>query len=167
MDPKTRKIEEVGEGVDYGVRKRRSLPPSSPSAGTEKGKEKEKEELLEEEKFLKGVRICRQCRHVLLWVLSFLFVEVVHPVSLSTYRRQQYLQEVAHVPTFVRLYEVIWYLFLDCGIVLMISQVFISLEKEIEDSLPQFQELILTLRCVKHLSQSDVQHRLTIVLAQS
>jgi rabenosyn-5 len=63
VDPKTRRVEEVGEGVDYGVRKRRSLPPPGPG----QGKEKEKEEPLpEEEKFLKGVRICRQCRPVLL-----------------------------------------------------------------------------------------------------
>ncbi|KIM87520.1 hypothetical protein PILCRDRAFT_815045 [Piloderma croceum F 1598] len=105
VDPKTRRIEEVGEGVDYGVRRRRSLPPPGPG----QGKEKEKEEPLpEDEKFLKGVRICRQCRPVLL--------------------RQQYHQEVVHVPTFSRLYEI-----------------FINLEKEIEDSLPQFQELLLTL----------------------
>jgi len=101
VDPKTRRIEEVGEGVDYGVRKRRSVTPQG------KGKEKE-DTLLEDEKFLKGVRICRECRPVLL--------------------RQQYHQEVAHVPTFMRLYEV-----------------FINLEKEIEDSLPQFQELVLSL----------------------
>ncbi|KAJ8093103.1 carboxypeptidase Y-deficient [Marasmius tenuissimus] len=94
VDPKTRKIEEVGEGVDYGVRKR---TPSN---------DKKKEE--EEEKFLKGVRICRECRPVLL--------------------RQQYLREIAAVPTFIRLYDV-----------------FVALEKEIEDSLPQFQEMVLNL----------------------
>jgi len=65
VDPKTRQIEEVGEGVDYGVRKRRSLPPPGPGQGKEKEKEKE-EQLPEDEKFLKGVRICRQCRPVLL-----------------------------------------------------------------------------------------------------
>jgi len=54
VDPKTRKIEEVGEGVDYGVRRR---TPSN---------DKKKEE--EEEKFLKGVRICRECRPVMLCV---------------------------------------------------------------------------------------------------
>ncbi|KAJ7915478.1 hypothetical protein B0H13DRAFT_2231863 [Mycena leptocephala] len=85
VDPKTRNIEEVGEGVDY-----------------------ELQEAAEEEKFLRGVRICNQCRPVLL--------------------RQQYHQQGMHVPSFVKLYEA-----------------FVVLEKEIEDSLPQFQELILTL----------------------
>lgn len=61
MDPKTRRIEEVGEGVDYGVRKRRNS-----TAGAVKGKEKGGDEMVEEEKFLKGVRICRDCRPVLL-----------------------------------------------------------------------------------------------------
>ncbi|KAF9265740.1 hypothetical protein L218DRAFT_859383 [Marasmius fiardii PR-910] len=96
VEPKTRKIEEVGEGVDYGVRKRTS---SIQKKGT-------KEE--EEEKFLKGVRICKDCRPILL--------------------RQQYLREMVFVPTFVRLYDA-----------------FIALEKEIEDSLPQFQEMVLSL----------------------
>ncbi|KAJ7491293.1 FYVE zinc finger-domain-containing protein [Mycena latifolia] len=100
VDPKTRNIEEVGEGVDYGVRKRRTS-----SVG---GAKELQEEAAEEEKFLRGVRICSQCRPVLL--------------------RQQYHQQGMHVPPFVKLYEA-----------------FIILEKEIEDSLPQFQELILTL----------------------
>ncbi|KAJ6488565.1 FYVE zinc finger-domain-containing protein [Mycena vitilis] len=99
VDPKTRNIEEVGEGVDYGVRKRRT---------SSVGGAKELQETAEEEKFLRGVRICNQCRPVLL--------------------RQQYHQQGVHVPTFVKLYEA-----------------FVVLEKEIEDSLPQFQELILTL----------------------
>ncbi|KAF7978690.1 hypothetical protein HWV62_44947 [Athelia sp. TMB] len=102
VDARSRRIEEVREGVDYGVRKRRQSSVTSPN-----GKVKD-EATPEEEKFLKGVRICRQCRPILL--------------------RQQHHQEVAHVPTFSRLYEA-----------------FISLEKEIEDSLPQFQELILSL----------------------
>jgi rabenosyn-5 len=62
VDPKTKRIEEVEEGVDYGVRRRRSSTPQ----GKGKGKE---EELPEDEKFLRGVRICRECRHVLLCVL--------------------------------------------------------------------------------------------------
>jgi len=66
VDPKTKQIEEVGEGVDYGVRKR----PSSAPQG--KGKERE-DELPEDEKFLKGVRICRECRPVLLCVSSMAF----------------------------------------------------------------------------------------------
>ncbi|KAJ6500536.1 FYVE zinc finger-domain-containing protein [Mycena sanguinolenta] len=99
VDPKTRNIEEVGEGVDYGVRKRRT---------SSVGGAKELQEAAEEEKFLRGVRICSQCRPVML--------------------RQQYHQQGAHVPTFAKLYEA-----------------FVILEKEIEDALPQFQELILTL----------------------
>ncbi|KAJ7349165.1 FYVE zinc finger-domain-containing protein [Mycena albidolilacea] len=99
VDPKTRNIEEVGEGVDYGVRKRRT---------SSVGGAKELQETAEEEKFLRGVRICSQCRPVML--------------------RQQYHQQNMHVPSFVKLYEA-----------------FVILEKEIEDSLPQFQELILTL----------------------
>lgn len=65
MDPKTKKIEEVGEGVDYGVRKRRS---SIAVQGTGKGKrvQGQQEPEAEDEKFLKGVRICRECRPVLL-----------------------------------------------------------------------------------------------------
>ncbi|KAK7035729.1 FYVE-type domain-containing protein [Favolaschia claudopus] len=98
VDPKTRNIEEVGEGVDYGVRKRRT---SSVGGAKEL-------ETAEEEKFLRGVRICNQCRPVML--------------------RQQYQQQGRRVPMFVKLYEA-----------------FVVLEKEIEDSLPQFQELILTL----------------------
>ncbi|KAJ6608615.1 FYVE zinc finger-domain-containing protein [Mycena sp. CBHHK59/15] len=95
VDPKMRAVEEVGEGVDYGVRRRRPSAAGAPSAA-------------EEEKFLRGVRVCRECRPVLL--------------------RQQYQQQGMHVPTFVKLYEA-----------------FVILEKEIEDSLPQFQELILSL----------------------
>ncbi|EPQ58360.1 hypothetical protein GLOTRDRAFT_24482, partial [Gloeophyllum trabeum ATCC 11539] len=87
------RIEEVGEGVDYGVRRR--------TAGAGQGMD-------EAEKFLKGVRICRECRPVLM--------------------QQQYQQEVRQVPVFARLYEA-----------------FISLEKDIEETLPQFQELLVTL----------------------
>ncbi|KAI0636775.1 FYVE zinc finger-domain-containing protein [Trametes polyzona] len=96
-DQSTGRIEEVGEGVDYGVRRRTT------STTGKKG-----EVLSEEEKFLKGVRICRECRPVLL--------------------RQQYRQEMVSVPLFSRLYEA-----------------FISLEKEIEEELPVFQELMITL----------------------
>jgi len=65
VDAKTRRIEEVGEGVDYGVRRA--------GAG-------------EEEKFLRGVRVCRSCRPVL--------------------TQQQYWQEVTSIPPFVRFYDV-------------------------------------------------------------
>jgi rabenosyn-5 len=44
-------------------------------------------------------------------------------------RRKQYAQGSARLPTFSKLYDV-----------------FMSLEKEIEDALPQFQELLLTLK---------------------
>ncbi|KAI0797615.1 FYVE zinc finger-domain-containing protein [Abortiporus biennis] len=98
-DPITGHIEEVGEGVDYGVRRR--------TASTQ-GKGKGRDVLSDDEKFLKGVRICRDCRPVLL--------------------RRQYIEEIHHVPIFSKLYDA-----------------FIMLEKEIEDALPQFSELILSL----------------------
>ncbi|KAG2020423.1 hypothetical protein CC2G_005767 [Coprinopsis cinerea AmutBmut pab1-1] len=88
VDSKSRQIEEVGEGVDYGVR-RRNRPEG-------------------EDKFLRAVRICRSCRPVLI--------------------HQQYSQQVREVPIFCALYDV-----------------FINLEREIEDALPQFQELLLSL----------------------
>ncbi|KAH9842728.1 FYVE-domain-containing protein [Rhodofomes roseus] len=99
-DSNTGRIEEVSEGVDYGVRRRPSATPQA------RGQKEEK--MSEDEKFLKGVRICRDCRPVLL--------------------REQYKHESRSIPIFFRLYDA-----------------FISLEKEIEDSLPQFQELMLTL----------------------
>ena len=59
VDQSTGRIEEVGEGVDYGVRRRSTATP---------GKARKGETLSEDEKFLKGVRICRECRPVLLCV---------------------------------------------------------------------------------------------------
>ncbi|KAI0647245.1 FYVE zinc finger-domain-containing protein [Trametes meyenii] len=97
VDQGTGRIEEVGEGVDYGVRRR-----SSANTGKKGGA------ISEEEKFLKGVRICRECQPVL--------------------RRQEYKQDMVSVPLFSRLYEA-----------------FIGLEKEIEDELPIFQELMISL----------------------
>ncbi|KAI0273712.1 FYVE zinc finger-domain-containing protein, partial [Gloeopeniophorella convolvens] len=94
-DPQTGQIEEVGEGVDYGVRRRTLSSGGQANASPD-------------EKFLRGVRICRDCRPVLL--------------------RQQYAQDRTRLPTFSKLYDV-----------------FINLEKEIEDALPLFQELLLTL----------------------
>ncbi|KAI0306495.1 FYVE zinc finger-domain-containing protein, partial [Multifurca ochricompacta] len=99
VDPKTGQIEEVGEGVDYGVR-RRTLS----SAGYDANRNGTNPD----EKFLRGVRICLDCRPVLL--------------------RKQYAQDRIRSPMFSKLYDV-----------------FINLEKEIEDALPQFQELLLTL----------------------
>ncbi len=55
VDKHSRQIEEVGEGVDYGVRKRRSSGVGSQHAKLE-----------DDTKFLKGVRICRDCRPILL-----------------------------------------------------------------------------------------------------
>ena len=63
VDQSTGRIEEVGEGVDYGVRRRSTATP-----GKLKG-----ETLSEDEKFLKGVRICRECRPVLLCVSPVTF----------------------------------------------------------------------------------------------
>jgi hypothetical protein len=57
-DPKSGKIEEVSEGVDYGVRRR---TVSSVGYGASR------DSINPEEKFLRGVRICRVCRPALLW----------------------------------------------------------------------------------------------------
>ncbi|KAG6854597.1 hypothetical protein C0991_004199 [Blastosporella zonata] len=100
VDPKSRRIEEVDEGVDYGVRRKPVDKPDPTLA--------RKGAPATEDKFLKGVRICRSCRPILL--------------------RQQYQYETTHVPTFTRLYEA-----------------FIALEQEIEEALPHFQELVLSL----------------------
>jgi rabenosyn-5 len=81
-DPGTGRIEEVGEGVDYGVR-RRTASMGAPQAGASAGRGGG---MPDEEKFLKGVRICRECRPVLL--------------------RQQYRQEMDEVPMLAKLYEV-------------------------------------------------------------
>ena len=54
-------------------------------------------------------------------------------IDVLLYRRKQYAQDRTTLPTFSKLYDV-----------------FISLEREIEDALPQFQELLLTLRWVLH-----------------
>lgn len=97
VDPKTERIEEVSEGVDYGVRRRSTanVPKNT------KGKE---DALTDEEKFLKGVRICRDCRPVLLWV--HLCNVVPHSLKAFYVRRQQYQQEMYNTPPFVKLYEV-------------------------------------------------------------
>jgi FYVE zinc finger len=59
VDVQTRQVEEVGEGVDYGVRKKKIPNVSAQQARQE-----------EEDKFLRGVRICRNCRPILLCVLT-------------------------------------------------------------------------------------------------
>ncbi|KAF8129003.1 hypothetical protein EV363DRAFT_389320 [Boletus edulis] len=80
VDSKTRKIERVGEGVHYGVTRRAS------SAGKGGSNEKVKDETLaDDEKFLKGVRVCRNCKPIL--------------------SREQFYQEVSRIPQLVRLYE--------------------------------------------------------------
>jgi hypothetical protein len=69
-----------------------------------------------------------------------------------------------HIPPFVKLYEVRIGLVAFCPEIYDLSQAFVILEKEIEDSLPQFQELILTLKCVVFLhtcSQTDVRQATT------
>ncbi|KIK63566.1 hypothetical protein GYMLUDRAFT_40612 [Collybiopsis luxurians FD-317 M1] len=118
IDPKTRQIEQVEEGVDYGVRKRKASVDmrsinSNGKTAKPPGQDEEDEE---SQKFLRGVRVCRECKPVLL--------------------RQQYLRERTSalngdgaVGEFLRLYEA-----------------FLSLEKEIEESLPQFEELLTSLR---------------------
>lgn len=57
VDPETRRLEEVREGVDYGVRRK---PLDNGSGASHKGGP------AIEDKFLKGVRICRSCRPILL-----------------------------------------------------------------------------------------------------
>ena len=67
MDTHTRQIEEVVEGVDYGVKKRSSRTSS--------------QEQEDEEKFLKGVRVCRECRPIILSVKFALwtdFFDIIH-----------------------------------------------------------------------------------------
>ena len=78
--PKTGRIEEVSEGVDYGVRPR----SRADSLGGKGGKGKLGGE--DVEKFLKGVRICRECKPVML--------------------RQQYRHEAKRVPSMIKLYDV-------------------------------------------------------------
>ncbi|KAF8226887.1 hypothetical protein L208DRAFT_1406324 [Tricholoma matsutake] len=102
VDRETRKIEEVGEGVDYGVKRRRV------ESNDVRMSKRKLEDHLEDDKFLKGIRICRTCRPVLL--------------------HQLHQYDTAHVPAFVKLYEA-----------------FVSLEHEIEEYIPQFQELMLSL----------------------
>ncbi|KAF9483871.1 FYVE-domain-containing protein [Pholiota conissans] len=97
VDTNTREIEEVGEGVDYGVRRRKTSIINGPQSRQE-----------EEDKFLKGVRICRECRPILL--------------------RQQYYQQARNVPLLTKMYER-----------------FVHLEADIEEYLPKFQELLMTL----------------------
>ena len=62
-DPKSGQIEEVREGVDYGVRRR---TVSSVGHGASK------DGINPDEKFLRGVRICRNCRPALLCGISSL-----------------------------------------------------------------------------------------------
>lgn len=126
VDPKSRKIEEVGEGVDYGVKKRRVGSVSGPGSV---GKTEEPED--DSEKFLKGVRICQDCRPILL--------------------RQQYYQEMNTVPAFSKLYQLL-----------------IELEKELEDCLPQFQELIVSLNHDEHPTKeaTAARKRLLDIFAQ-
>lgn len=108
VDPKARRIEEVKQGVDYGVRKR---------TASVSGKKGSPGVMEEEDKFLKGVRVCRVCRPVIM--------------------RQQAQQELGAVPMFVRLYNA-----------------FIALESEIEEQLPQFHELVLSLNNASSSSSS-------------
>ncbi len=119
-------IEEVGEGVDYGVRRRTSSTTQAPGKG--KGRD-EITGLNDDEKFLRGVRICRDCRPVLLYVSPYARATLMP--DLYCYRRRQYTQEVRRIPLFTRLYDAL-----------------VALEKEIEDALPQFQELVISITFV-------------------
>lgn len=104
VDTATGRIEELsGEVVDYGV-KRKDL--TSGGAG-----ELAKKLAEEQEKYLKGVRICRECRPAL--------------------RRRQYSVEAKTVSPVARLYEAL-----------------LGLEKDIEEMLPVFHEIVICLSCV-------------------
>jgi rabenosyn-5 len=104
VDAATGKIEELsGDMVDYGV-KRKDLTPGGAGDLAKKLAE-------DQEKYLKGVRICRECR--------------------PTLRRRQYSLEAKSVPPFARMYEAL-----------------LALEKEIEEMLPVFQEVVIRLSCV-------------------
>jgi rabenosyn-5 len=61
VDAQSGRLEEVVEGVDYGVRRRTSstMGVGGGGMGGAGG---------EEEKGSKGVRVCKECRPVLLWV---------------------------------------------------------------------------------------------------
>ncbi|PVF98902.1 FYVE-domain-containing protein [Serendipita vermifera] len=109
VDSKTGMIEEVGgEVVDYGVKRRDVM-----TSGQGKNEAALAKKMLEDqEKYLKGVRICKDCR--------------------PTLRRRQYSVEARTVPPFARLYEAL-----------------LIIEKEIEETLPEFQELVI------RLSQED------------
>jgi hypothetical protein len=89
-----------GDIVDYGV-KRKDLNPGKDTSMAKKLAE-------EQEKYLKGVRVCRECRPAL--------------------RRRQYAVEAKRSTPFARLYEAL-----------------LSLEKEIEEMLPEFQEIVIRL----------------------
>lgn len=65
-DPQTGAVEEVGEGVDYGVRRRTMSQAGASGSGGARKREEAVLGLGDDEKFLKGVRICRDCRPVLL-----------------------------------------------------------------------------------------------------
>jgi len=80
FDPPTGKIEEIapGEVVDYGVTRK-----SSTTSGDRIAEDKEREKA---EKWLKAVRVCRNCRGVL--------------------KKRQYSIERSSVPPFERLYSV-------------------------------------------------------------
>lgn len=97
-DPRTKRIEEVPDMISYGV-----------TLDDKQG---------EREKYIKGVRVCRDCRAVV--------------------AKQQYNIEAATVPTFSRIY-----------------QAMLRLEGEIEEDLPQFQELVLSLKIGTHPSSAN------------
>ncbi|KAF8742723.1 hypothetical protein AX14_002530 [Amanita brunnescens Koide BX004] len=73
VDPQSKTIEEVGEGVDYGVKRRRGVSEGDLAS--------------DDDKFLKGVRICRGCRPILLC--------------------KKYREESSSMPSFVHLHNVL------------------------------------------------------------
>lgn len=74
-------------------------------------------------------------------------------IDCGIYRRQQYRQAARRKPTFARLYDVslVVYLYRITDLHCYQTQVLIVLEGEIEEALPQFQDLMLSLSYVIYL----------------
>lgn len=80
----------------------------------------------------KKVRVCRECLSVVLYVSPILCRSTETDTRVS--RRQQNKTLPVKTPTWIKLYEVL-----------------VQLEKEIEESLPEFQDLVLSVQYVTNL----------------
>jgi hypothetical protein len=104
-------LEEVEEGIDYGVRRPSAVQNGANGASSGGGKGKAKMD--DEEKFLKGVRVCRDCRAVLTLVFFFLNPHDKERRWLtknSSYfihsRRYQYQHDLRRLPQFAKMHRV-------------------------------------------------------------